>query len=77
MRSPVFAAVNTRYNHTNLAVRSLASYIHAQTGMQSIIIEKTTAEPFPVLLRSIIETLGPDNTDKSALVLYLECSNYV
>lgn len=70
MRSPVFAAVNTRYNHTNLAVRSLASYIHAQTGMQSIIIEKTTAEPFPVLLRSIIETLGPDNTDKSALVLF-------
>lgn len=70
MKSPVFAAVNTRYNHTNLAVRSLASFIHARTGIPSIIIEKTTAEPFSVLLRSIFDALGPDDTEKSALLLF-------
>ena len=70
MRSPVFAAVNTRYNHTNLAVRSLASFIHARTGIPSIIIEKTTAEPFSVLLRSIFDALGPDDTEKSVLLLF-------
>lgn len=70
MIHPIFIAVNSRYNHTNLAVRSLASYIHAQTGIQSIIVEKSTSEPFSVLLRSLFDALDSVHTDKTTLVLF-------
>lgn len=70
MRNPVFTAVNSRYNHTNLALRSIASYVHKNTGIHSILVEKTTSEPFPLLLRSVCTALGPEDTGKKALLLF-------
>ncbi len=68
MKNPVFIAVNTRFNHTNLAIRSLASYVYEHTGTKSLLVEKTIAEPFPVLLRCICDSIGLENTDKTVLL---------
>ncbi len=70
MKTPVFVALNARFNHTNSAVRSLASYTYSKTKIPSVIVEKTISEPLPVILRSVCDAAGSGNTDKSVLVLF-------
>lgn len=70
MISPVFVAINSRYNHTNLAIRSIASYVFAQSGITSTLVEKTISEPFPVILRSVFDAINTDDTTQPVLILF-------
>jgi len=61
MKKPLFVAVNSRYNHTNLAIRSIASYCAVHSKRQLSILEASIAE-FPTnILRSIYERLKEES----------------
>lgn len=56
MTKPIFVGINSRYNHTNLAIRSIAAYCQKPVH----ILEATIAEYPTQILRSIFEALELD-----------------